>query len=160
MIEIQQCRTEIRQDDNTYSVEVTASKADPATVLVRIGAAGPRGEPVADGRIEVAPGSAPALGTLLAEALHSAVGLDPPGRRRNRDSPAKRGRPWTSLLDAELERRWLAGESVEDIAKHFERTPGGIRARLPRVGCDPVNPGEYLPVPPSKRVRGGEGAMD
>ena len=45
-----------------------------------------------------------------------------------------------------------------EIAAYFERTPGGIRARLPRVGCDPENPGCYLPVPPSRRtdLDGGE----
>ena len=32
-----------------------------------------------------------------------------------------------------------------------ERTAGGIRARWPRVGCDPERPGEYLPEPPSRR---------
>jgi hypothetical protein len=149
--QIRERRTEIRLDDSTYSFEVTVlSDGDEdrsaSRVAVRIGAAGPAGERVADGRIEVDVNSAATLATLLSGALRSAV-----PRRRSDGGPAQRGQPWTGEQDAELERRWLAGDSVADIAAYFQRTPGGIRARLPRVGCDPEQRGEYLPVPPSRR---------
>jgi hypothetical protein len=122
-----------------------------ARVAVLVGAAGPQGEPVAERRIEVDAGVAPTLGSVLADSLRSSAGITGPGRRRPGDRPAQQGRPWTDELDAELETRWQAGESVEDIAVRFERAPGGIRARLPRVGCDPENRGAYLPLLRSRR---------
>lgn len=90
---------------------------------------------------------------LVADGLLSATtGAGRSSRRRSAARAAQQGRPWNDEMDAELESRWLAGESVTEIAAYFERTPGGIRSRLPRVGCDPENPGCYLPVPPSRRV--------
>jgi hypothetical protein len=157
MTHIDERRTEIRRADTTYSFEITAvpGEARDSRVAVRIGAAGPGGESLADGRIEIELDVAQTLATLLADTLRTAG-----RRRRSGDGPARRGRPWTEELDAELERRWLAGDPVEDIAADFERSPGGIRARLPRVGCDPEQPGAYLPVPPSRRgfavIDGGE----
>jgi hypothetical protein len=154
---IEEHRTEVRVGINRYSVEVAAlPSGDPALlsprVAVIVGAAGPEGEFVAEGRIEVDAAAAATLGTVLADTLLSFAGISNPSRRRPGNRPAQQGRPWSGELDAELERSWQAGESVEDIAAHFERTPGGIRARLPRVGCDPEKPGAYLPEPPSRRT--------
>jgi hypothetical protein len=153
---IEEHRTEVRVGINKYSVEVAALPSDDqsglsARVAVIVGAVGPEGEAVAEGRIEVDAGAAPTLGTVLSDTLASFAGIGNPNRRRPGARPAQQGRPWTDEQDTELERRWQAGESVEDIAAQFERTPGGIRARLPRVGCDPEKQGAYLPVPPSRR---------
>jgi hypothetical protein len=160
---IEEHRTEVRVGINKYSVAVAALPGEDQSTLstrvaVIIGVAGPEGESVAEGRIEVDAGAAPTLGTILADTLLSFAGSTNPGRRRSGNRPAQQGRPWSDEQDSELEKLWQEGESVEDIAARFERTPGGIRARLPRVGCDPEKSGAYLPVPPSRRTElpGGE----
>ncbi|MFE0024170.1 helix-turn-helix domain containing protein [Amycolatopsis sp. NPDC059021] len=159
---IDEHRTEVRQGNTTYQIAVATRSGDRAEprVTITVGATGPEGEQVADGRLELDVEAVPAVADLLATSLHAFGGAGGPPRRRVRDRPARQGRPWSDEQDAELENRWLAGESVEDIARHFERTPGGIRARLPRVGCDPERPGEYLPAPPSRRAEPDGGAMD
>ncbi|WP_370948614.1 helix-turn-helix domain containing protein [Amycolatopsis sp. cg5] len=157
-------RTEIRVGTNTYRIEVAAQPSDDHTqpsqwVAITIGGADADGDPVAEGRLDLQNQVVSTVAELLAESLFDFVGRPkPPPRRRPGDRPAKQGQSWSAGEDAELEKRWLAGESVEAIAHYFERTPGGIRARLPRVGCDPENQGEYLPTPPSRRPEalGGE----
>ena len=42
--------------------------------------------------------------------------------------------PWTPDQEADLTRRFLAGEAVPDIAVTMGRKPGGIQARLGRLG--------------------------
>jgi hypothetical protein len=158
---IEETLTQVRVGKLTYRIGIAALPgADPATssnrVAVDVGATDPEGVPIAEGRIEVDSGAASALGTVLAGALRAFAG-SAGRRRRPADGPARRGAPWTEELDAELERSWLAGKGVEEIAALFERSPGGIRARLPRVGCDPEEPGAYLPVPPSRREAGSGG---
>lgn len=154
---IEEHRSKVRAGENIFSIEVTSVPGGDRCdrLVISVAAAGPDGEHLAEGHLEVSPGAAPALGGVLSETLrhHSAMS-EPPGGR-SRDRPAGRGRPWTADQDAELERRWIAGDGVADIAERFERTPGGIRARLPRVGCDPQRPGEYLPEPPSRRTPPG-----
>lgn len=149
-------QTRVRAGENIYSIEVTALPGGdrPDRLIVSIGGSGPQGEVVADGQLEVAAAAAAPLGTVLTETLRHHAGFIEPGRRRARARPASQGRPWIPELDAELEKRWIAGDAVEEIAIHFERSPGSIRARLPKVGCDPDRPGEYLPEPPSRRMSG------
>lgn len=153
---IEEHRSKVRAGENIYSIEVTTLPGgdQPDRLIVSVEGAGPHCEPVADGQLEVASAAAAALGCVLSETLRHHVAISEPGGRRARARPASQGRPWTPELDEELEKRWIQGESVEEIAVHFERSPGGIRARLPRVGCDPEQPGEYLPEPPSQRSRG------
>ncbi|TNC19839.1 helix-turn-helix domain containing protein [Amycolatopsis alkalitolerans] len=153
---IEEHRSKVRAGENSYSIEVTALPGgdEPDRLIVSVSGAGPQGESVADGQPEVASTAAAALGSVLSETLRHHVAITEPGARRTRARPASQGRPWNPDLDGELERRWVEGQSVEEIAVHFERSPGGIRARLPRVGCDPERPGEYLPAPPSQRTEG------
>ncbi|QFU91463.1 helix-turn-helix domain containing protein [Amycolatopsis sp. YIM 10] len=145
----EQHRTEIRTETATYTVEATSMPE--ARVAVDVSAVGSQGEPVAEGRIELDAAAATTLATVLTRALRSAGALGRSGARSSGPRPARQGQPWSGTLDADLERRWLAGESVEVIAEAFGRSPGSIRARLPRVGCDPEAPGAYLPDPPSRR---------
>ncbi|MBN6038660.1 helix-turn-helix domain containing protein [Amycolatopsis sp. 195334CR] len=145
----EQHRTEIRTETATYTVEATS--LPEARVAVDVSAAGPQGEPVADGHLELDAAAAATLANVLAKALRSAGALGRTGARRPGPRPAHQGQPWSPTLDEDLERRWLAGEPVEAIAEAFGRSPGSIRARLPRVGCDPEAPGAYLPDPPSRR---------
>ncbi|MEV6912687.1 helix-turn-helix domain containing protein [Amycolatopsis sp. NPDC051071] len=162
---VEEHRTEVRVQDTVYRIEVAAREGGGAAgedrwVTVMVGGAGPQQEPVAEGRLDIDAEAVPALATVLSDTLMAFAGRSGGGgnrRRRSADRPPRQGLPWSEELDAELESRWLAGESVEEIARRFERTPGGIRARLPRVGCDPERRGAYLPVPPSQREAGGLG---
>ena len=156
-------RTEIRAHGITYQIVVATrtdvDRAEPTPrVMITLEAGGPGGEPVAEGSLDLDVAVAAKVADLVADGLLSATGEGRGPRRRSAGRPAQQGRPWNGEMDAELESRWIAGESVAEIAAYFERTPGGIRARLPRVGCDPENPGCYLPVPPSRRtdLDGGE----
>ncbi|SFW87950.1 helix-turn-helix domain containing protein [Amycolatopsis australiensis] len=154
---IEERRTEIRADEVTYHLAVATrtdgDRVEPGTrVMITLEAGGPGGEPVAEGSLDLDVKVASTVAELFADELLSVTGAGRAPRRRSAGRPAQQGRPWNEEMDAELERRWIAGESVAQIAAYFERTPGGIRARLPRVGCDPENPGCYLPVPPSRRT--------
>ncbi|MEU0535297.1 helix-turn-helix domain containing protein [Amycolatopsis tolypomycina] len=154
---IQQRRTEVRAQENTYQIMVATrtdvDRPEPTPrVMITLEAGGPGGEPVAEGSLDLDVAVAATVAELVSDGLLSATGAVRGARRRSADRPAQQGRPWSEEMDAELESRWIAGESVAEIAAYFERTPGGIRARLPRVGCDPENPGCYLPVPPSRRT--------
>jgi hypothetical protein len=159
---IEERRTEIRAQENTYQIVVTTRtedhRAEPNTrVMITLEAGGPGGEPVAEGSLDLDAEVAATVADLVADGLLSATGAGRAPRRRSAGRAAQQGRPWSEEMDAQLESRWIAGEKVADIAAYFERTPGGIRARLPRVGCDPENPGCYLPVPPSRRTDLDEG---
>ena len=159
---IEERRTEVRAQEITYRIAVATrtddDRAEPNTrVMITLEAGGPGGEPVAEGSLDLDVAVAATVADLMADGLLSVTGGGRAPRRRSAGRPAQQGRPWSEELDAELESRWIAGESVAQIAEYFERTPGGIRARLPRVGCDPENPGCYLPVPPSRRTDLDEG---
>jgi hypothetical protein len=153
---IEEHRSKLRVGENTLSIEIVTVPGGERCdrLVVSVAASGPDGERRAEGQLEVSPEVAGALGGVLSETLRHHGAMSEPGGGRSRDRPAGRGRPWTAEQDAELERRWISGEDVATIAARFERTPGGIRARLPRVGCDPQRPGEYLPEPPSRRESG------
>lgn len=153
---IEERRTEVRAQENTYQIVVATRTDDDRAiptprVMITLEAGGPGGEPVAEGSLDLDVAVAATVADLVADGLLSATGGRVP-RRRSAGRPAQQGRPWNEEMDAELENRWIAGEGVAEIAAYFQRTPGGIRARLPRVGCDPENPGCYLPVPPSRRT--------
>lgn len=159
---VEEHRTEIRVQDSVYRIEVAARPGggvdrEDRWVTVRVGGTGPQEESIAEGQLDIDTEAVPTLATVLSDTLLAFVGKGRGQRRRPGDRPAQQGMPWSEELDAELESRWLTGESVEEIARRFERTPGGIRARLPRVGCDPERRGAYLPVPPSQRDGGGLG---
>ena len=160
---IEERRTEIRAQEITYQIAVATRTDDDRTeptprVMITLEAGGPGGEPVAEGSLDLDVAVAATVADLVTDGLLAVSGAGRSPRRRSAGRPAQQGRPWNEEMDAELESRWVAGESVADIAAYFERSPGGIRARLPRVGCDPENSGCYLPVPPSRRtdLDGGE----
>jgi len=161
---IEEHRTEVRVGTSSYHIQVAAQPSDDRSapgrrVTVTLSGAGPQGEILVEGHLDVVAEAVPTVAEVLADTLCTFAGVGRPQRRRPGARLAQQGRPWTEELDAELESRWQAGESVEEIARSFERSPGGIRARLPRVGCDPENPGAYLPTPPSRRAEatGGDG---
>lgn len=73
--------------------------------------------------------------TALAEIIQT---LDEAGKQqakqRRADLPAKAGAPWNKVLDAELSSLWQDGMDIPTLAARFERTEGGIRSRLKRLG--------------------------
>ncbi|MFO7191390.1 hypothetical protein [Thermocrispum agreste] len=151
---IEEHRTQFRRDGHAYRLEVVAqqeSEAAERQVTVRLDVADPEGRPVAAGQVEVAAGALSAVAEVLSDELLAAAGQPRRHRHRRREQPSNTGRPWTAELDAELEKRWIAGEDLRDIAEAFGRTQSAILRRLPLIGCDPYTPGAYLPPPPSQR---------
>jgi hypothetical protein len=61
---------------------------------------------------------------LLGKALRSLA----------RGGPARLGLPWNADDDAALGQRFDAGETVAELARAFERSPGAVTARLVRLG--------------------------
>ncbi|MBI4875701.1 MAG: hypothetical protein HY822_13790, partial [Acidobacteria bacterium] len=73
----------------------------------------------------------------VVRALHVALSaIDLKLRRVHRaDSlPDNAGQPWLAELDRRLAQSFDAGNSVPEIARVFQRTPGSIAARLVRIG--------------------------
>lgn len=65
--------------------------------------------------------------------------------------PARSGQPWEPEEEVTARERWLAASPDTDrhrllaeIAQALERAPGGVAARLPRLGCDLYRPGATL----------------
>lgn len=155
MTMIEEHRTHFRRDDNAYTLEVISQDdyggAGPR-VTVRLDVADPDGRALAKGEVEVESAALVGVAEVLADELLAAAGQ--PRRYRNRSrraQPGNTGRPWTAELDADLEKRWIAGEGLREIADAFGRTQSAILRRLPLIGCDPYTPGAYLPPPPSQR---------
>lgn len=157
MTTITEHRTHFRKGSNSYSLEVTSQAGDdPAEgqdrrLTVRVSGTDPDGRVVADGSLEVDFAELGTIADMLSDELLAAAGQPARSRWRFREPPANQGRPWTPELDAELEKRWIAGATVREVAEHFERTDSAIRRRLPLIGCDPYVAGAYLPPPPSQR---------
>lgn len=143
-------------DDHHYRIDIKPLEPPGGLLLgpserVRISATVVDGDgrAVANGAFEAKWTVLDPLIRVIGAALGSATTIRS-GRYRS-SPPANSGVAWSDSDDLELERRWLAGHSVAELATLFDRSPGSIRARLPRVGCDPQRPGEHLPVPPSQR---------
>lgn len=154
MTTVEEHRTHFRKGDTQYTVEVRTEADDGGfdrKLSVRVDGADPDGQALVAGALEVDFAELDTVAELLSDELRTAAGLRPRGRRRPRAEPARKGQPWTPELDAELEKRWIAGEGLREIAAQFERTQSAIQRRLPLIGCDPYTPGAYLPPPPSQR---------
>jgi hypothetical protein len=70
-------------------------------------------------------------------ALNIAAELLAAARGRRSHLPQQTGKAWTAGDDQRLRGLFAAGCGVVEIAGEFRRTPGGIRARLMRLGLDP-----------------------
>ena len=53
------------------------------------------------------------------------------------------GKPWSASADDELRALHESGNSVEDLASYFGRTPNGVRARLVKLGL--LDAGAFAP---------------
>ena len=44
--------------------------------------------------------------------------------------------PWNEEDDAQLTRMWREGATIEELAAHFRRKPGGIKSRIKKLGLE------------------------
>ncbi|MDX8053772.1 hypothetical protein SK571_30760 [Lentzea sp. BCCO 10_0798] len=134
---------EITLGDINYRLATTVD-SEESLVLDLLGTT-ESGEVVADGRLRLPVEGGGTVGKLLTRVLSAHARLR---SRPNRHANANR--PWTQSLDDELREAWLqpgggsALDRIDSLAKHMERSKTAIRARLPRVGCDPDVVGREL----------------
>jgi hypothetical protein len=144
--------SETKLGDVTYSLRATASQ-EAGLVLDLLGA-DPEGTVIADGRLRLPVEGGVAVGRLVGRVLDAHTRLTK-GKRQ----PANANQRWSDDLDAQLRAEWLstsdgeASECIRSLARTMQRSPTAIRARLPRVGCDPDIPGRTL-SPEAARVFG------
>ena len=50
------------------------------------------------------------------------------------DRPSRVGQPWTDKEDEELTSAFNRGEAIKALADKHERTPGGVKSRLAKLG--------------------------
>ena len=136
-------QNETKLGEVTYRLSATTD-ADESVVLELLGSA-PSGEVIADGRLRLPVEGGAAVGKMLSRVLGAHTRLrDRPTRHANANQP------WTEALDADLRTAWLAPSSddaavlIRALAEEMQRSSTAIRARLPRVGCDPDVPGREL----------------
>jgi len=73
----------------------------------------------------------------IVRALHLAVcGLERLEQRERRESswPERVGRGWDPAEDQQLCEEFAAGKSIAELSQVHERTQGGIRSRLQKLG--------------------------
>jgi hypothetical protein len=134
---------EIKLGDVSYKLSVTVD-SEESLVLDLLGTA-ESGEVVADGRLSLPVEGGGTIGKLLTRVLSAHTRL-----RSRPIRHANANQPWTQALDDELREAWMrpgsatAQDRIRDLAKHMQRSPTAIRARLPRVGCDPDVPTRAL----------------
>jgi hypothetical protein len=134
---------EIKLGDISYKLAATVD-SEESLVLDLLGTT-ESGEVVADGRLRLPVEGGGTIGKLLTRVLSAHTRL-----RSRPIRHANANQPWTQALDGELRDVWLqpGGEGAVDrinrLAKHMERSKTAIRARLPKVGCDPDVVGREL----------------
>ncbi|SDC73296.1 hypothetical protein [Actinokineospora iranica] len=132
--------------DVTYAMTVVAD--DDGELGIELLGANDRGTVVAEGALRLPPGGATETAKLLREALGAIAGFE---GKRIRQSVGNANQRWTRDQDITLREAWLshpptapATEVIRTLAAERERTPAAIRARLPRLGCDPDVTGRVL----------------
>jgi hypothetical protein len=134
---------EIKLGEVNYRLSATTD-SDESLVLDLLGSL-ESGEVIADGRLRLPVEGGAAVGRLVSRVLGAHARLrSRPARHKNANQP------WTESLDAALRTAWLtpaednAAKLIRTLADDMQRSPTAIRARLPRVGCDPDVPGREL----------------
>ncbi len=134
---------EIKLGEVNYRLSATTDSSE-SLVLDLLGSLD-SGEVIADGRLRLPVEGGATVGKLLSRVLGAHT------RLRGRPSRyANANQPWTDTLDAALRTTWLTPTDtppqtlIRSIADDMQRSPTAIRARLPRVGCDPDIPGREL----------------
>jgi len=134
---------EIKLGEVNYRLSATTDTGE-SLVLDLLGSLD-SGEVIADGRLRLPVEGGATIGKLLSRVLGAHT------RLRSRPSRhANANQPWTESLDTDLRTAWLAESEanaavrIRTLADEMQRSPTAIRARLPRVGCDPDIPGREL----------------
>ena len=132
--------------DITYTLRVTTD--DDGALAVKISGADAAGTPVAEGSLTLPPGGAMPCARLIHQSLSAISGFKTPRSKRSVGNANQR---WTAEADAALREAWLshpptdaATAVIRELATAHERSPAAIRARLPRLSCDPDVVGRLL----------------
>ncbi|MBM7771292.1 hypothetical protein JOD54_001496 [Actinokineospora baliensis] len=135
--------TSTRQDIS-YTLTVTAD-AD-GDLAIDVSGKGDDGTLLAQGNLRLPPGGAAEAAKLLRESLVAIAALD-----TKRRTTGNANQPWSAEQDTTLREAWLAhpptkqaAEAIRELAEQRQRSVAAIRARLPRVGCDPDVTGRLL----------------
>ncbi|WP_156893277.1 hypothetical protein [Actinokineospora enzanensis] len=145
-----------KRHDISYALTVTAN--DDGDLGLDLAGHDHTGTLVAEGALSLPPGGAAETARLLREALDAISHFE--GRRARRFTGNANQR-WTAEQDGALREAWLArpasapaGEVIRALAGERLRSPAAIRARLPRVGCDPDVAGRLLTAATAELVGG------
>lgn len=149
---------ETKLGEITYRLSATTDE-DESLVLDLLGSR-ESGEVIADGRLRLPVEGCATVGKLLSRVLGAHT------RLRGRPSRhANANQPWSETLDSALRKAWLtptdqiAAARIRSLADDMQRSPTAIRARLPRVGCDPDVPNREL-SPAAAVLLGGKPGAD
>jgi hypothetical protein len=144
------CTADVFANGRQYTVR--AATLPPGTeqgerIEVSLAGLDPDGEPSAAGSLTLPPDGLAAVGRLLQQIMTGLSTLN----GRSRGGPTNAQAPWTQQQDEELLDLWVAAGDTSsaprvrrELADHFGRSLGAIKARLARVGCDPDAPGRVL----------------
>ncbi|MBN8547784.1 MAG: hypothetical protein J0M12_00565 [Deltaproteobacteria bacterium] len=73
---------------------------------------------------------------------------------RRRSLPGNVGKPWSVSDETTLAAEYDSGRNIQELAQHFDRTVGAIRARLVKLGKIEDEGSNYAPYrrnPPAHR---------
>lgn len=129
----------------TYTLSLTAH--DDGQLTLDLHGASDTDGTVADGSLRLPVAASAETARLLTRALTAVGALGP----RKRGTAPNSHAPWTPDQDTALRADWLAHSestpattAIRALATARQRSPGSIRARLSRLGCDPDVPGRLL----------------
>ncbi|MBP2321057.1 hypothetical protein JOF56_001442 [Kibdelosporangium banguiense] len=147
------CRADVTANGHQFSVR--AATLPPAgdigeRIEVALTGVDSAGSTTASGSFTLPPDGLSAVGKLINQVMSGLSTLN----GRPATGPANAQAPWTKEQDDELLERWLAAGDTNaativrrNLATHFGRSSGSIRARLLRIGCDPDAPGHaFIPT--------------
>jgi hypothetical protein len=151
------CRADVYANGRQYTVR--AATLPPAgehgeRIEVSLSGLDHDGEQSASGALTLPPDALAPVGRLLQQIM---TGLSTLNGRARATTPANARAPWSEDQDNDLMERWLtagdthkAGTIHRELAEHFGRTIGSIKARLTKIGCDPEAPGHAFTTTPTE----------
>ena len=92
---------------------------------------------------ELFPPDSPYQNPHVVRALFAALSALKTGKsERKQGQPSNAGKPWSKEEDNQLLALFDAGKTIEELAADYQRTTGGIQARLVKHGR--IQPPEFL----------------
>ncbi|TCO58248.1 hypothetical protein [Actinocrispum wychmicini] len=148
------CKADVYANGRQYTVRATT--LPPAGELgerieVSVGGTDMEGLPSASGAFTLPPDGLAAVGRLLHQVM---TGVSTLNGRPTTTGASNAQAPWTTKQDEELMELWLAAGDTHsattvrrELATHFGRSLGSIRARLLKIGANPDAPGHaFIPT--------------